>query len=272
MKSNRPTKEEEDQKQGAEDSAAAADEVPAAESMACVGGNDREDNDSSSGSEPPSSSSQETSGGAGYSGDYSSISDSSETGVSQSKPKAVRDGRGGKKVSEPILKNKGRSQKRPNKSVALVNATLPDKDQPNEHIHQHHHHRNHHGHHHHQATGSNVSSLYSHDANSDEDINRKINEIMSLYKVSLQAQRDLKNAARAHLKLNAEAAAMQAAEAASSDRPMQVENSQPQNILANRQIINTPQTMPSNQDEARGHSGHMDSSECYANLVEACRE
>lgn len=251
--------------QVADDSAAAAAaEASAAESMACDGGNDREDNDSSSGSEPPSSSSQETSGGAGYSGDYSSISDSSETGGSQSKPKTVRDGRGGKKVSEPILKNKGRSQKRPNKSAGVVNATLPDEDPPNEHIHQHHHHRNHHGHHHHQATGSNVSSLYSHDANSDEDINRKIKEIMSLYKVSLQAQ--------AHLKLNAEAAAKQAAEATSPDRPMQVENSQPQNILANSQLMNTSQKMPPNQDEAHGHSEHMDSSECYANLVEACRK
>ena len=262
MISNNSIREEDEQTQLGDDDSAAA-----AESVAC-----RDDADSSSGSsEPPSSSSQGTSGGAGYSGDYSSISDSSEIGGSQSKPEAVRDGRGGKKVSEPILKNKGgtyassrarRSQKRPIKRVGVViNATLPSEDPSNGHIHQHHHLRNHQGHHHHhhQAMGSNVSSLYSQDANSDEDqdINRKINEIMSLYKVSLQAQRDVKN----NLNLNVEAAAKEVVEAASFDRPMQVENSQPQNILATK--------MPSNQNEAHDP---VDSSECYANLVEACRK
>ncbi len=93
------------------------------------------------------------------------------------------------------------------------------------------------------------------------DINRKISEIMSLYKVSLHAQEDIKNAARANLKLNAEAAAKQAAENTSSDLPLQVENSQPLNIS---------QQMPMDQDEAHGE--HMDSSECYAHLVEACRK
>ncbi|KAK1748405.1 hypothetical protein QTG54_000344 [Skeletonema marinoi] len=283
MKSNRPINEEEDEKKAEYDSA--APEASAAKSMVCDGGNDCEDAASSSGSEPPSSSSQGTSGGAGYSGDYSSISDSSETGGSQSKPKAVRDGRGGKKISEPILKNKGgtyastrvRRQKRPNKSMDGVNAHLPGEDRSNEHIRHYHHHRNHHGgHRHHQATGSNVSSLYSQDANSDEDINldinRKISEIMSLYKVSLHAQRDIKNAARANLKLNAEAAAKQAAEAKSSGRPLQVENSQPQNVLAHSQrTASSAQKMASDQDETHGHSGHMDSSECYTHLVEACR-
>jgi len=284
MKSNRPINKEEDEKKAEYDSA--APEASAAKSMVRDGGNDCEDAASSSGSEPPSSSSQGTSGGAGYSGDYSSISDSSETGGSQSKPKAVRDGRGGKKISEPILKNKGgtyastrvRRQKRPNKSMDGVNAHLPGEDRSNEHIRHYHHHRNHHGgHRHHQATGSNVSSLYSQDANSDEDINldinRKISEIMSLYKVSLHAQRDIKNAARANLKLNAEAAAKQAAEAKSSGRPLQVENSQPQNVLAHSQrTASSAQKMASDQDETHGHSGHMDSSECYTHLVEACRK
>ena len=269
MKSRRQTKEEKDEQKLGDDSAALGEASSAAESMTvCDGGNDREDADSSSGSEPPSSSSQGTSGGAGYSGDYSSISDSSDTGGSQSKPAGVM-------ISEPILKNSGstntpsrarRSQKRPNKRVGVDDVILPVEDLLNEHIHQHHHHRNLHGHHHHQPIGSNASSLYSHEANSDEDVNRKINEIMNLYKVSLQAQRDIKNAARAHLKVNAEAAKQAAA--ALSNQPLQVENSQPQNVLST-----ASQKMQFNQGEATNeHDGHMDSSECYANLLEACRK
>ena len=153
MESNKPTKEEEGEKKPEGDAAAAA------KSMDCDRRNDCDDAESSSGSEPPSSSSQGTSGGAGYSGDYSSISDSSETGGSQSKPE------GGKKisVSEPILKNKGgkyarRQQKRTNKSTEGVDANLPDADRSSEHIHHYHHHRQ-------------APSLYSQDANSDEDIN-----------------------------------------------------------------------------------------------------
>lgn len=268
------TKEEEDEEKQLENVSAAA-AAPAAKSMVRDGRNDNDDAESSSGSEPPSSSSQETSGGAGYSGDYSSISDSSETGGSQSKPEA---GRGGKKISEPIPKNKdgtyvtkrARRQKHPNKSMDGADAKLSDEDRSIELMHDYHHPRKHHGRHR-QATGSNMSSLYSQDANSDEDINldinQKISEIMSLYKVSLHAQRDVENAARAHLKLNAEAAAKQAAEATSSGRPLQVEYSQPQNVLANL----TSQQMPAEEDERKSHNGHMDSSD-YAHLVEACRE
>lgn len=256
MESNKLTKEEEGEKKPEGDAAAAA------KSMECDRRNDCDDAESSSGSEPPSSSSQGTSGGAGYSGDYSSISDSSETGGSQSKPE------GGKKISvnEPILKNKGgkyarRQQKRTNKSTEGVDANLPDADRSSEHIHHYHHHRQ-------------APSLYSQDANSDEDINmdinRKISEIMSLYKVSLHAQRDVKNAARAHLKMNAEAAAKQAAESTSLDLPLQVENSQPQNVLANSQRRTSQQMSSADQDEAHGEL--MDSSECYAHLVEACRK
>eukprot|EP00986_Skeletonema_menzelii_P016287 scaffold14160_cov169-Skeletonema_menzelii.AAC.1 len=252
MESNKVIKEEEGENKPEGDLVAAAEASSAAKSMR-DGRNDCDDAESSSGSEPPSSSSQGTSGGAGYSGDYSSISDSSETGGGQSKPE------GGKKISQSILKNKGskyastrvRRQKRPNKSMDGGDASVPDEDRSNEHIHHYHHHRQ-------------APSLYSQDANSDEDINldinRKISEIMSLYKVSLHAQEDIKNAARANLKLNAEAAAKQAAENTSSDLPLQVENSQPLNIS---------QQMPMDQDEAHGE--HMDSSECYAHLVEACR-
>lgn len=279
MKSKKQMKEEEDEEKKLEDVSAAA-EAPAAKSMVRDGRNDNDDAESSSGSEPPSSSSRETSGGAGYSGDYSSISDSSETGGSQSKPQA---GRGGKKISEPILKNKdgtyatkrARRQKHPNKSLDGADAKLPDEDRSIELMHDYHHPRKHHGRHR-QATGSNLSSLYSQDANSDDDINldisQKISEIMSLYKVSLHAQRDVKNVARAHLKLNAEAAAKQAAEATSSGCPMQVENSQPQNVLANLNAqSSTSQQMPMEEDERKANSELMNSSD-YAHLVEACRK
>lgn len=261
-----------------EDEEIKVEEEPAAKSMVRDGGNDNDDAESSSGSEPPSTSSQGTSGGAGYSGDYSSISDSSETGGSQSKPEAER---GGKKISEPILKNKdgtyatkrARRQKHPNKSMDGAEDKLPNDDRSIELMHDYHHPRKHHGRHR-QATGSNISSLYSQDANSDDDINldinQKISEIMSLYKVSLHAQRDVKNAARAHLKLNAEAAAKQAAEATLSGRPLQVENSQPQSVLSNLQS-HTSQQMSMEKDERNASSGHMDSSD-YAHLVEACRK
>ena len=277
MKSKKQTNKEEDEENKLEGDSTAA-EAPAAKPMVRGGRNDCDDAESSSGSEPPSSSSQETSGGAGYSGDYSSISDSSKTGGSQSKPEARG---GGKKISEPILKNKDgtyapkrvRRQKYPKKSMDGVDVKVSNEDRSIELMHDYHHHRNHHGRHHRQATGSNMGSL-SQDANSDEDINldinQKISEIMSLYKVSLHAQRDVKNAARAHLKLNAEAAAKQAAKTASSDSPMQVENSQPITVLANLQR-NTSQQMPTQEYERKAHSGHMDSSD-YAHIVEACRK
>lgn len=240
---------------------------------AADGGNGNEDADSSSGSEPPSSSSQETSG-AGYTGDYSSISDSSENGGSQGKPEGVRDG---KKASASILKNSNaptrarHSQKRHNKrAVDGGTSSLPDEELTDEqHIHQHHHHRNKHNQHHHQKRGSNASSLYDQEPNSDEDdVNRKINEIMNLYKVSLQAQRDIKNAARAHLKLNAEVAKHSAA---LTDQPLQViDDPQSKNVLPKA----SSSTKPSAQgEEAKdGNEGQLDSSECYANLVEACRK
>lgn len=236
---------------------------------AADGGNGNEDADSSSGSEPPSSSSQETSG-AGYTGDYSSISDSSENGGSQGKPEGVRDG---KKASASILKNSNaarHSQKRNNKRVVDGGTSLPDEElTDDQHIHQHHHHRNKHSQHHHQKRGSNASSLYDQEPNSDEDdVNRKINEIMNLYKVSLQAQRDIKNAARAHLKLNAEVAKHSAA---LTDQPLQViDDPQSKNVLPKA----SSSTKPSAQgEEAKdGNEGQLDSSECYANLVEACRK
>ncbi len=270
MKSKKQMKEVEDEEKKLEDNAAAA-EAPAAKSIVRDGGNDNDDAESSSGSEPPSTSSQGTSGGAGYSGDYSSISDSSETGGSQSKEK---------KISEPILKNKdgtyakrARRQKHPNNSMDGADAQLPDDDQSIELMHDYHHPRKHNSRHR-QATGSNMRSLYSQDENSDDDINldinQKISEIMSLYKVSLHAQQDVKNAARAHLKLNAEAAAKQAAEATSPDLPLQVENSQPQSVLENMQS-HASQQMPMEEDERKANNGHIDSSD-YAHLVEACRK
>lgn len=194
----------------------------------------------------------------GYSGDCSSISDLSESEDNQSK-NGLRDGRGGKKVSDLILKNNGdknapkrarrrRSSKRSNKRVGVHYATLPDEDLPIEHIHHRNHHRNHHGHHlHQQARELNASSLdKDQDADSDEDVNRKIDELLNLYKVSLRAQRDIKNDLIC---------------ATTSDQPMKVENSQPQNAL-----FTTTQQMSL-------HSGHNeDMDELYANIVHACRK
>ena len=194
----------------------------------------------------------------GYSGDCSSISDLSESEDNQSK-NGLSDGRGGKKVSDLILKNNGdknapkrarrrRSSKRSNKRVGVHYATLPDEDLPIEHIHHRNHHRNHHGHHlHQQARELNASSLdKDQDADSDEDVNRKIDELLNLYKVSLRAQRDIKNDLIC---------------ATTSDQPMKVENSQPQNAL-----FTTTQQMSL-------HSGHNeDMDELYANIVHACRK
>ncbi len=239
---------------------------------AADGGNGNEDADSSSGSEPPSSSSQETSG-AGYTGDYSSISDSSENGGSQGKPEGVRDG---KKASASILKNSNtpsrarHSQKRHNKRVLDGGTSLPDEElTDDQHIHQHHHHRNKHSQHHYQKRGSNASSLYDQEPNSDEDdVNRKINEIMNLYKVSLQAQRDIKNAARAHLKLNAEVAKHSAA---LTDQPLQViDDPQSKHVLPKASSSSKPSAQ--GEEAKDGNEGQLDSSECYANLVEACRK
>ena len=252
----------EDKSPGGSDVAAAA--ASAAETKTYEGANDREDGESlDSSSEPPSS-------GAGYSGDQSSISDSSENGGSQSKPEAVGDNTGGKNVGASILKSsdgdsrynsRARRQKRSNKGGDEINDTIHDEQLR---IHQYH--RKNNSRPEHQVSGSNLSSLNAQD-NSDEDINRKISQIMSLYKVSLQAQRDT----RANLELNTEVATMQAAKGTSIHHPLQVEKSELQNDLLNN-YRRASQSKISHQDEGNVQDEHLDSSRCYANLVEACRK